>query len=546
MPGVRARPHVRAVVAVARPDRRHRPRHPARPAGDGLRGAGRAARDHRAVHDRHLPRRLRPRRPVADPRPRPGLVARPDDRRDDPAARRRQRGDGDRPRRDAGAHGRARHGRRRASPSSASSPTCSRTPCGPATWPASPIIDLHRPAAQAVRVLDRRERPRRRGCARSSRASRPDQPLGARDRAAEPGHHPGPQAAVAADARHPHRGRRRDRRSRSCSTSPPAASSVIGVLPQGFPVPTFPAVPVDDLPLLFAAAVGISLVAIGDTISVVRRLRGAGRLRGGRQPGARRDRLGQPRGRPVLRLPGEHERLPDGRGLPVRGEDAADRASSRPRLVLADARCSCPAWSRRCRSRCSPRSSSRPRSACSTSPSCAGSSAVAPDGVRAGRRLRARRHVHRRPRGDRRRGRPVGRSTSSSGRGRRTRPSWEDRPASPAGTTSGATRTREQVPGLLIVRWSAPLFFANANQFRDRIRELVQGREAGAALGPRRRRADHGHRHDRRRDARGPRPRAERGRDPPRLRRAPVGRPGRRSCATGCSRRSTRATSTAR
>ena len=30
------------------------------------------------------------------------------------------------------------------------------------------------------------------------------------------------------------------------------------------------------------------------------------------------------------------------------------------------------------------------------------------------------------------------------------------------------------MPGLLIVRWSAPLFFANANQFRDRIRALVQ------------------------------------------------------------------------
>jgi len=44
--------------------------------------------------------------------------------------------------------------------------------------------------------------------------------------------------------------------------------SVIGVLPQGFPLPSFPAVPVSDMPLLFAAAVGISLVAIGDTISV--------------------------------------------------------------------------------------------------------------------------------------------------------------------------------------------------------------------------------------------------------------------------------------
>ncbi len=43
--------------------------------------------------------------------------------------------------------------------------------------------------------------------------------------------------------------------------------SVIGVLPQGFPVPSFPRIDVQDIPLLFAAAVGISLVSIGDTIS---------------------------------------------------------------------------------------------------------------------------------------------------------------------------------------------------------------------------------------------------------------------------------------
>ena len=36
-----------------------------------------------------------------------------------------------------------------------------------------------------------------------------------------------------------------------------------------------------------------------------------------------------------------------------------------------------------------------------------------------------------------------------------------------------------QVPGLVIVRWSAPLFFANANQFRDRIRAAV--RDAGTS-----------------------------------------------------------------
>ncbi len=43
--------------------------------------------------------------------------------------------------------------------------------------------------------------------------------------------------------------------------------SVIGVLPQGFPLPSFPAVDASDIPVLLASALGISLVAIGDTIS---------------------------------------------------------------------------------------------------------------------------------------------------------------------------------------------------------------------------------------------------------------------------------------
>jgi len=44
--------------------------------------------------------------------------------------------------------------------------------------------------------------------------------------------------------------------------------SVIGVLPQGFPLPSLPSVMLSDLPLLAAAALGMSLVAVGDTISV--------------------------------------------------------------------------------------------------------------------------------------------------------------------------------------------------------------------------------------------------------------------------------------
>jgi high affinity sulfate transporter 1 len=43
--------------------------------------------------------------------------------------------------------------------------------------------------------------------------------------------------------------------------------SVIGLLPQGFPMPALPLVQLSDLPLLAATAIGITLVAVGDTIS---------------------------------------------------------------------------------------------------------------------------------------------------------------------------------------------------------------------------------------------------------------------------------------
>ena len=42
---------------------------------------------------------------------------------------------------------------------------------------------------------------------------------------------------------------------------------VIGVLPSGFPAPSFPTVPLAVLPALLAASLGMSLVAIGDTIT---------------------------------------------------------------------------------------------------------------------------------------------------------------------------------------------------------------------------------------------------------------------------------------
>lgn len=42
---------------------------------------------------------------------------------------------------------------------------------------------------------------------------------------------------------------------------------VVGMLPQGFPLPALPKASLEDLPVLMATALGISLVAVGDTIS---------------------------------------------------------------------------------------------------------------------------------------------------------------------------------------------------------------------------------------------------------------------------------------
>jgi high affinity sulfate transporter 1 len=44
--------------------------------------------------------------------------------------------------------------------------------------------------------------------------------------------------------------------------------AVVGVLPQGFPTPSLPGVGLDELPLLVGGAIGIALVAVGDTVSV--------------------------------------------------------------------------------------------------------------------------------------------------------------------------------------------------------------------------------------------------------------------------------------
>jgi high affinity sulfate transporter 1 len=247
--------------------------------------------------------------------------------------------------------------------------------------------------------------------------------------------------------------------------------SVIGVLPQGFPRPTLPAVPVSDIPLLFAAAMGISLVAIGDTISTsggfARRggyevdgnqeLAGIGsanlaaglfsgfpvstsgsRTAVAAQSGAKTQLTGLVAAALVLAMllvvPGLVQAMPQ----PVLA--AVIIAASISLFDLAELR--------------------RLRSVRTMEFALAVACAlgVALIGVLQGivvavvlsviyifKRAWAPYSA------------VLGKAPSV--------PGYHDIRAYP---------DAEQVPGILIVRWSAPLFFANANQFRDRIRELVK------------------------------------------------------------------------
>ena len=104
--------------------------------------------------------------------------------------------------------------------------------------------------------------------------------------------------------------------------------------------------------------------------------------------------------------------------------------------------------------------------------------------------------------------------------------------------------TAEQRPGVLVYRWEAPLFFANAGMFRQQIRHLVRDRRP--ALGRAPVRGHHRHRRHRCRHARAARQRAERAGRPPRVRRASQRAYTTSSTGTACSRRSTATTSTTR
>ena len=213
---------------------------------------------------------------------------------------------------DAGAARRAWSRSVPGSPGSGSSPTCSRTRSGPATWPASRSSSwsascpkLFGFSTDAEGLVDE--------FVGVPPEPRPDERLGARDRPAEPRHHPRAPARRAASARDPRRRRRLDRAVASSSIWPPTAcrsSACCRRASRSPSIPTAdrvrPAAPVRGRHRHLARRDRRHHLDVG-------RLRRAARLRGQRQPGARRDRVGQPRRRALLGLPGQHQRLADGR-----------------------------------------------------------------------------------------------------------------------------------------------------------------------------------------------------------------------------------------
>ena len=73
-----------------------------------------------------------------------------------------------------------------------------------------------------------------------------------------------------------------------------------------------------------------------------------------------------------------------------------------------------------------------------------------------------------------------------------------------------------QLPGVVVYRWEAPLFFANAGAFRDQIRRIA--RDSRTRVDRPAVRSDHRHRRDRCRHAQAPRRRAQRQGRAPRVR----------------------------
>ena len=252
--------------------------------------------------------------------------------------------------------------------------------------------------------------------------------------------------------------------------------AVVGPLEQGMPQFTFPSVGFKDLSLLVLGALGISLVALADTISTATSF--ADRQgTGGRQPGDDRHRHGQHRRGPVPGLPGEHQRVAHRGGGEGRITHPAHRTRRR-RDDRADAD-RVPVPARRAAAAHPGRGGHRrldlprgpARDATPVRPAARGLPAV--------HLGLPRRRAARRPPGHRHRDRPVGGQRlpthlvalphDPGPRRRNPRPARRD-----------AATPRRRLEGCVVLRFDAPLIFANAGTFRDEVLAL-----AGAEPRPR-------------------------------------------------------------
>ena len=289
--------------------------------------------------------------------------------------------------------------------------------------------------------------------------------------------------------------------------------ATVGSLPRGFPAPSVPWTSISDVGPLLIAAVGITLVSLTDTIATATSFAAPPRGRSRSGPGDDRLGGGEPRGRVLPRVLGVDERVTDcGRGA-VGGEEPTHRRGrrrARGRLVVVPELAAGGSASDRARGGGDHRGvvidelqgavryfQVRPSS---VALSLVATGGVVLFGVLEGIVVAIALSIlmfFRRnwwPHGV-----VLGQVDGIDG--------WhsiEDYPVA-----------RER-PGVVVYRWEAPLFFANAGAFRTQIRRIVRERRPSGSSAVR---SDHRHRRHRRRHARVARRGAQCQRHPPRVRR---------------------------
>ena len=282
------------------------------------------------------------------------------------------------------------------------------------------------------------------------------------------------------------------------STWPSAASSLVGVLPEGFPPLTIPTSTWSDLGPLVGGALAIAVVSLADTISTSSAFAARTRPGGARQPGDDRHRYGERRRRPLPGLPGQHQRLAHRGGRAGRGAKRSSPGSTGAALIVLMI-VLLPGLFRNLPQPALAAVVITASLSLADIPGTAAAVAAAAVGVHLS--LAA----------------FLGVALLGVLPGIAIAVGAVDPQRLPAGVVAVRDRARagrrtarlprhpllpgrQQLPGLVIYRFDAPLFFANARTFRDEVR-ADRPAGPGAAVDRRGRGADHRRRHHRRRRA---------------------------------------------